>query len=136
MTGLPTNVSGDSLTYLIGMRWRPGQSSSWVPYVQLLGGGNTLTKEWMFPERKRVLEEVAQKKGLDAPAHAEYTTQADATGVALSASAGLDYQANRAVAIRLATVEYMHTWASVPGSSNGNRGFQISAGMVVRLGTW
>src|SRR5262249_44105125 len=41
--GLETNLSGDSLSYLVGPRWTPMPAGRWSPYVQFLVGGTKIT---------------------------------------------------------------------------------------------
>ena len=53
--GMETNLSGDSLSYLLGPRWTPAPAGRWSPYVQILVGGNKITHEQMLPEKKRAL---------------------------------------------------------------------------------
>jgi hypothetical protein len=53
--GMETNLSGDSLSYLLGPRWTPAPGGRWSPYVQILVGGNKITHEQMLPEKKRAL---------------------------------------------------------------------------------
>src|SRR5579862_493704 len=51
MAGLEKNLTGDSLIYMAGLRWKPPLSGRLVPYVQVLFGGNKVTQELMFPQR-------------------------------------------------------------------------------------
>jgi hypothetical protein len=41
-----------------------------------------------------------------------------------------------ALAIRLATVDYMLSWGSAFNSGHPNHGLQITTGLVLRMGTW
>jgi hypothetical protein len=51
MTGLTKNLSGDSLTYMVGLRWTLPACGRLLPYVQVLFGGNRLTQELILPDR-------------------------------------------------------------------------------------
>jgi hypothetical protein len=45
---------------------------------------------------------------------------------------GVDYKLNPALAIRVASVEYLKSGGGAPAGS----GFQMTTGMVLRWGTW
>jgi hypothetical protein len=135
MTGLETNLTGDSFSYMAGPRWTPSGSSRFVPYFQVLLGGNKLTQERMFPEKEAALSLLAERTGSPPPAHDMYTEQYERDGFAVSAGTGLDLHFNRALGFRLIGVEYTHSWIN---DLNGfaTRGFQVKTGMVLRMGTW
>jgi len=137
MTGSAKELSGDSLKYMIGSRWTPLVTGSWVPYVQLLAGGNRLTTEEMFPEKKAALEAAARISGLPKTVdHNEYTNQDETNGFAIAVGTGLDYKVNRAIAVRLGSVEYTRSWARQLSGTAPPTGFQVTAGLVLRMGTW
>jgi hypothetical protein len=69
---------------------------------------------------------------LDYTLHGKYTTQQETNSFAVTAGVGVDYKLNPALAIRVASIEYLHGNAGISGSS----GFQMSTGMVLRWGTW
>jgi len=135
MTGLETNLTGDSFSYMAGPRWTPAGSSRFVPYFQVLIGGNKLTQERMFPEKEAALSLLAESTGAPPPAHEMYTQQYERDGFAVAAGTGLDLHFNRALGFRLIAVEYTHSWIN---DLNGfaPRGFQVKTGMVLRMGTW
>ena len=138
MTQLPDNYSGDSLTYMIGPRWTGGPEKQWEPFAQVLIGGRTLTQEKMDPEKKAALQALAAQDGtkLDFPDHDRYTTQAEVTGLAVSANAGVDLKLHPAIALRVVDLGYMHSWHSrLDGISYSNT-VQLTAGLVVRFGNW
>ncbi len=138
LTGLRENLSGDSLTYLIGPRWTPSPASRWSPYLQVLIGGNKVTQEEMYPARKAVLEKLARDAGrkLDFPDHALYTRQEEANGLSLSFGTGIDRKLSRALALRLASLDYSHSWVSPVNGYNYSSNLQLTAGLVLRMGTW
>ncbi len=135
MTGLETNLSGDSFSYMAGPRWTPSGSSRFVPYFQVLMGGNKLTQERIFPEKEAALSLLAESTGSAPPTHDQYTQQYERDGFALAAGTGLDLHFNRALGFRLIALEYTHSWIN---DLNGfaPRGFQLKTGMVLRMGTW
>jgi len=132
--GQRENVSGDALVYQLGPRWTPSPEGKWSPFAQLLVGGLKTTQETMDPlEKQRVLN--AHKDldpMLDYTLHGKYTTQQESNALALSAGMGVDYRLNPALAIRVASVEYLRSKA---GAISGS-GFQMTTGMVLRWGTW
>jgi len=108
MTRFGDNLSGDSLTYMIGARWSADPLRRWTPYPQLLIGGRTLTHEEIYPAKKAVLQAWASQNGkkLDYPDHALYTRQAEITGLAVSVSRGVDVKLSAAIALRPVEVGY------------------------------
>ncbi len=136
MLGLETNVSGDSLTYMAGPRWVAGGSASWTAHWQFLIGGNKLTEERMWPEKKKVLEAAALLNKAEPPSHMDYTDQAETSGFAISTGGGVDYKLNRALALRLAEVSYRRSWAGPLWGRTYSNGLKFVSGLVVRMGTW
>ena len=138
MTHFGDNFSGDSLTYMVGPRWTGNPEKQWEPFAQLLIGGRTLTHEQIDPDKKAQVDALAAQDGktLDFAAHRKYTTRSESTGLAVSANAGVDVKLNPAIAFRVVDLGYMHSWhSSVDGVNYGNN-VQLSAGLVLRLGTW
>jgi len=136
VTGLAENFSGDSLTYLIGPRWAPAANRRLNPYAQFLVGGNKITQEELYPEKKRALEALAIQNGSRMPRPDEYTRLEESHALALSAGTGLDLRLNRALALRLAGIEYKRAWTSPLNGIHYGTGFQFSTGMILRMGTW
>ncbi len=131
------DFSGDSLSYMAGPRWSPMAGGRWNPHFQVLLGGNKFFQEQMFPEKKRLLESTTNQNTLANPIwHDQYTVQEDSNGFALSAGGGLDLKLNSALAIRLASVDYRHSFARGLNGNDYSNGLQVSAGMVLRMGTW
>jgi hypothetical protein len=138
LTNFGANLSGDSLTYLIGPRWTAAPLKRWEPYAQILVGGRTLTHEKIDPAEKAQLEATAAQEGrqLSFPDHYLYTRQSEITGFAVSANAGLDVKMTSAIAIRVADVGYRHSWHSSLDGVNYTNALQITSGLIVRFGTW
>jgi len=130
----PKYVSGDALVYQIGPRWTPLPGGKWSPFAQLLVGGIKLTQETLDPVQKVLVTEA--NKNLDPmlayTLHGQYTKQEDTNALALSAGMGVDYKLNPALAIRVASLEYLHSRNGPLGAG----GFQMTTGMVLRWGTW
>jgi hypothetical protein len=138
LTNFGANLSGDSLTYLIGPRLTAAPLKRWEPYAQILVGGRTLTHEKIDPAKKAQLEATAAQEGrqLSFPDHYLYTRQSEITGFAVSANAGLDVKMTSAIAIRIADVGYRHSWHSSLDGVNYTNALQITSGLIVRFGTW
>jgi hypothetical protein len=138
MTHFGDNLSGDSLTYMIGPRWTGHPLRQWTPYVQSLVGGRTLTHEQMYPAKKAQLQAWASQNGtqLDTLDHALYTRQSETTGLAVSATGGIDLKLNPVVALRVAEVGYMYSWHSRLDGIAYSHALQISGGLILRFGTW
>ena len=60
----------------------------------------------------------------------------EANALALTAGVGVDYKLNSALALRIANLEYLRTRVPSIGGVPYGHGFQMSAGMVLRVGTW
>jgi hypothetical protein len=131
MSGLDENVSGDSLTYLVGPRWTPTPADRWSPYVHLLAGGQKVTYETFDPVAKAVVEQAYKETGQtpgDAE-HALYTSDSANNKFAFKFGAGVDLKLNSAFAFRLVGVDYLY-------STIHHAGLQVTTSLVLRLGTW
>ena len=138
LLSLAPDVSGDALVYQFGPRWTPEPTGKWSPYAHLLIGGMKITHEQLYPDTKAAVLEA--NKNLDPmlayTLHDQYTRQEEANGLAVSLGTGLDYKLSAALAVRVASMEYMHsTIRKVDGLSYSN-GLQVTTGVVLRLGTW
>jgi hypothetical protein len=136
LTRLQPNVSGDSLSYMIGPRWAPLAAGRWKPYVQVMAGGQRLTHEKTFPAKKRALELIAERKGLPPPEHQEYTQQVETSGFSVAAGAGLDMKLTAAVALRVAGLDYTHSMINSLGGISYRSDMHFASGLVFRFGTW
>jgi hypothetical protein len=131
MTGLKQNLSGDSLSYMAGVRWTPKRGVRWRPYTQLLAGGNKLTQELLLPGVKAVLAKTSPD-----PNHDAYTEQFQSDSFSFAAGSGMDVRLNRALAFRLANVEYTRSWAHELNGFQPPHGLQFKTGLVLHMGTW
>jgi hypothetical protein len=136
MLGLPTNLSGDSLSYMVGPRWTPSTSGRWNPHAQVLVGGIKLTQELLYPELKEEIIATTPVADRGYPLHHLYTKDWDTAGFAVSAGTGVDYRINNALAFRVASLEYSHSWTQDLNGVNYQNGLQFSTGLVLRMGTW
>ncbi|MBL8177184.1 MAG: hypothetical protein JNK48_21095 [Bryobacterales bacterium] len=135
MSGLGEGVSGDSLTYMAGPRWRPA-AKRLRPHVQFLIGGQKVTQERFYPEKWRQWAPVVQAAPNPAAYRANYTERSDSNALALSAGGGVDLRLNNALAWRLASLEYRHSWVSPLEGVSFQNGLQFSTGFVLQMGTW
>jgi hypothetical protein len=137
ITGFEKYVSGDSLSYLIGPRWTPRATHRLSPHAQLLLGGRRVTEELLNPGLRTLL--LNQWNGGDLPHYprrSEYLVEDQANGVSLAAGGGFDVRLNRGFALRVADLEYTHSWLPVVDQIHASDGVRISAGLVLRIGTW
>jgi hypothetical protein len=128
------NISGDSTYYLAGPRFSVRKFESWTPYFQFLAGGNKLTTETMYPERKPPQEVI--DKLWPWVAHAMYTSADQTNSWAVEVGAGVDYEINRAVGVRVVQLDDLHTWARDLNNRHYPNNVRVSTGLVLRFGTW
>jgi hypothetical protein len=138
MFGLETHLSGDALIYQIGPRWTPAPLGQWCPYAHVLIGGMKITNEQIYPDKKQ--EVLDANKNLDPmlayTLHDQYTSHEEANGVAISVGTGVDYKLNAALALRVASIEYLRSSIGRVGGLPYANGLQVTTGVVLRLGTW
>ena len=104
--------------------------------MQVLVGGNKLTEELMFPEKKKLLTELAVESGSEPPTPMDYTEQTSTNGFAVSVGGGVQYKLNPALAIRVADISYRHSWVSPMWGRDFSNGLKLTCGFVLRVGTW
>ena len=137
MLGLDENLSGDSLTYMAGPRFRTRDLGRWSINLQILAGGNKLTEERMFPKVKQLLlKDAAQNPGAPPPSHDDYTSDSSRNGFAVRGGGGVDFKLNAGLTLRLAELAYRHSWVGPMGGRSFSDAIQVSSGLVLRLGTW
>lgn len=138
LASLPTNDSGDNLVFQIGPRWTPLPMGKWSPYAHVLIGGLKVTQEQMYPAKKIAVE--AANQNLDPTLaytlHDQYTTHEEATGLAITAGAGIDYKLSAAFAIRAVGIDYLHSNVDSVYGMRFSSGFTVTSGVILRLGTW
>jgi hypothetical protein len=129
------NISGDSLSYMIGphLAWRT--RAGWTPFVQFLVGGNKISIETMDPSAKPPNTDSVPE--IDLPAvHSSYTTQDQTNAFSMRFGAGLDYTVHPALAVRLFEVDDMRTWARPVNDRYYSNNVTFRTGVVLRFGTW
>jgi hypothetical protein len=136
MLDLGTDLSGDSLTYMVGPRWTGTTHGPWGIYAQILAGGNKLTQERMFPKKKRLLEQMAAAEGSAPPEREEYTEQVATNGLAAAIGGGIQYKLSQVLAVRLAEVSYRHLWTAPMWGRDFSGGLKLTSGVVLQMGTW
>jgi hypothetical protein len=136
MMGLEQNLSGDSLTYMVGPRWVSRIHGPWSGYLQFLAGGNKVTEERMFPELKQLLVQAAIWDDQPPPSHDEYTKATESNGLAVSAGGGIHYNLNPVLTWQVAELSYRHAWTSPLWGREYSSGMQFTSGLVLRMGTW
>ena len=110
----------------------------WSPYAHVLVGGMKITHEQLYPDKKREVLEANQNldPALAYTLHDQYTSHEESNGLAVSVGTGVDYKVNAGLAVRVASIEYMHSQVGRVGGISYSNGLQVTTGLVVRLGTW
>jgi len=136
LVGLETNLSGDSLTYLAGVRWVPQSSNRWTPHAAVLVGGTKLTQELIYPELKKALEAAAKPSDDLNALHAAYSKHWETNGLTIQVGSGLDVRLNSALALRVAELEYSRSWTQDLNGHAYRNGLQFTGGLILHMGTW
>jgi hypothetical protein len=130
------NWSGDSLTFSTGPQWISHTASRWSPHLSMRLGGQKITQEYIDPVvKQRVLESLPPGKSPKDVSY-EYTTHFETTGLSLVVSGGADLRLNRALALRVANIDYVRSWLDPINGYDFNQGYRFSTGLVLRVGTW
>jgi hypothetical protein len=89
----------------------------------------------MYPDRKP--DNIAKMSRLEAAqARAMYTSELDSNQLAVEFGGGVDFALNRALALRVGDLEYLHTYGADLNNRNGRGNLRISTGIILRMGTW
>ena len=136
MLGLETNLSGDSLTYLAGLRWVPQSASRWTPHAAVLVGGTKLTQELIYPELKKAVEAAAKPSDETDTLHAQYSKHWETNGLTVQVGGGLDVRLNSALAFRVAELEYSRSWNQDLNGRAYRNGLQFTSSLILHMGTW
>jgi len=133
---LAQHWSGDSLTFTVGPQWIVHTTGRWSPHAHFRIGGQKITEELLNPElQKQVLSRVP-KGASKSKYHDLYTRHWETTGFSIALGGGLDVALNRALALRVANIDYTRSWLGDLNGRNFDHGFRVSTGLVLRLGTW
>jgi hypothetical protein len=136
---MPKGQSADSEMYVIGARWAPLASHRLSPYSQVLVGGRRITHEIDDMEKKwTLLNEWKDGNGTLAhyPRRSDWSVEHMENGLVIEAGGGFDFLVNRALAWRVANLEYTHTWISRMDQINASQGIKFTSGLILRIGTW
>ena len=136
LLGLPENVSGDSLTYMAGVRWSPKTASRLIPHARIMIGGHKVYEEKLFPDKKAALLAQGEKGTYYRNVYQDYTQSWHTHGLAVSVGGGVDLGINRIFGLRLASVEYLRSWLGNLNGQTFNQGLRISAGLHMNVGGW
>ena len=136
MIGLEKNLSGDSLTYAAGPRWIGRIRGGWTAQWQVLLGGNKVSEERMYPEKKKLLEAIAIRTDKLPPVHADYTDATETHGFSVSTGGGVSYQVNNAITIKVADISYRHNWTDTLWGRDYSNSLKFTSGFVLHMGTW
>lgn len=129
------NITGDTTTYVIGPRLTFRNSTRWTPFVNVLVGGDKLTTETMYPDRKPPdLGHVGVAES--AVWHSRYTEEDQTNAFAMQFGAGLDYEFNRVLAVRLIDVQDIHAWARNLNGRHYPNNVRFSTGVTLHFGNW
>ncbi|MDT8069084.1 MAG: hypothetical protein ROO76_13045 [Terriglobia bacterium] len=135
VNGLDYPRSGDLLDYSIGSRWTGTVDSKWKPYMHLLIGGTHVTQELVNDAAKAELQ-VIYKSKKKAPPHDLYSMIWEENSVAIKAGAGIGYNINSALSVRIIDVNYGRNWLSPINGVDYRNSLQWTSGLVLRMGTW
>jgi opacity protein-like surface antigen len=131
------NVSGDSTNYLFGPRIAFRNEGRVTPYLQALVGGDKLTTETIYPDKKPSGPEhvIANSDAADS-LHSLYTSHAETNNFSWQVGGGLDYRVTAAIGLKLAEADYLHIGARDFNDASFHNNFRFSTGLVLRFGTW
>ena len=133
---LPRKWSGDSLTFTTGPQWIRHTASRWTPHDHLRVGGQKITEEITDPVYRKRIEGELFPGGDMEPFHDQFTQHYESTGLSLSVGGGLDFRVYPAIALRVASLDYVRSWLNEVNQTNFNRGLRFTTGVVLRLETW
>jgi hypothetical protein len=131
---LPNHWSGDSLIFNTGPQWILHNSRRWSPHIHFRAGGQKITQEYC-----RIDGLPPQGLSVGTPCKSEPDGQAqhyESTGFSISTGGGLDLKLNKALAIRIANIEYTYSWLHPIAGTDYNQSVRLTAGVVLRIGTW
>ena len=131
---LPNGWSGDSLIFHTGPQWILHNSGRWSPHMHFRVGGQKITQEYCSVPLKK-------PKGLEPGKICTSEPNGrplrdESTGFSISAGGGVDVKLNKAVALRVGNVDYMHSWLNPVAGADYNQGVRVTTGIVLRIGTW
>ena len=133
---LPRDWSGDSLTFSFGPQWILHTTGRWSPHAHFRIGGHKITEEYVNPQQqKMVLSSIPAGKDPNDYRYL-FTKHWETTGPSISVGGGLDLQLSRALALRIANLDYTRSWVSSVNGNDFGHGLRVGTGLIWRLGTW
>jgi hypothetical protein len=132
---LPKDWSGDSLTFSTGPQWIRYSDSRWTPRFHFRVGGQKITEQYSNPVLKQKVLNTTPPLSPN-KAYYDYVTPYETTGLSLSAGGGVDFRLYPGLAVRIGSIEYVHSWLGNLNGANFTHGVRLSTGIVLRLGTW
>jgi hypothetical protein len=133
---LPQYWSGDSLTFTFGPQWIVHTAGRWSPHAHFRIGGQKITEEQVNPTVKKLVLSQLPPGAKKSKYRDLHTQDWETTGLSLSMGGGLDIAINRALAVRVANLDYTRSWLGTLNGTDFDRGFRFSSGLVLRVGTW
>jgi len=134
LTGLHKGWSGDSLTFLTGPQWVMRTGSRWTPHAHVRFGGQKITEDYCleYGEIGHMLKPARPCK-TDPSGYPEHY---EATGPSFSIGTGVDLQLNRALEVRVAQFDYIHSWLPLVHRTDFSQGARFTLGIGLKIGTW
>jgi hypothetical protein len=132
---LPKDWSGDSLTFSTGPQWIRHSNSRWTPRFHFRVGGQKITEQYSDPVLKQKVLKTTPPLSPN-KAYYDYVTPYETTGLSLSVGGGVDFRLYPGLAVRIGSIDYVHSWLGNLNGANFNHGVRLSTGLVLRIGTW
>lgn len=133
---MPRYWSGDSLTFTVGPQWIVHTAGRLSPHAHFRIGGQKITQEQVDPKKKEEVLSNLPPGAKTSDYRDEFTRHWESTGFSLSVGGGLDLGLNRALAVRVANLDYTRSWLGSLNGTNFDHGLRFSTGIVLRIGTW
>lgn len=133
---LPETWSGDSLTFNIGPQWIRHTESRWTPHAHIRFGGQKIALMQTDPVLRKKIQESLPPGTKLTPYYAVFNKTYESTGMAFTMGAGMDYRLHPGLALRMANLEYVHSWLNPVAGHDFNNGVRLTTGLVLRVGTW
>jgi hypothetical protein len=137
LSNLGNDVSGDSLSYTVGPRWRFHTATKWTPFLEILAGGTKITHVPYHPEKRQQLTQEAQQQNKIPPDWADYHSEVDTNGFTLLGQAGVSYKVSELISWRVGSIGYQRSWMlDRLDGLDYNQGLRFSTGIAITMGPW
>lgn len=137
LSNLGKDVSGDSLTYAFGPRWRFRTATKWTPFLEVLAGGVKIAHVTYYPEKEQRLTEEAKEQNKIPPDWADYHSEVDTNGFTLLGQAGVSYKVSELISWRIGSIGYQRSWTlDRLDGLDYNQGLRFSTGVAITMGPW